>query len=380
MTAMLPIVSYTSEYFIGYVPAIVFGLLCRWLCQFTYYFGNSLFWLKASYAIFGLSHSTKTIYSAFTYTMVPVHVFHRITSYIRSANLVAHVLGGSLGNLIYHYAEPNVVDQPKYFSYALMFSLSQICVGLGVLAFIVAIILNFFYKVGSSDALAKIKPPAPKSFREAGQLFRQIYYNSEICILSLWFIFSFACVDAIWDYQSILFDKYTKGPDFKGYVTAVTRLGCAASAILAGRSKHLYGRWDSAIIAISGAAVAVLQGLSSYTSNINCIYVLFFITMAINEFCICGVTAQIAVRTQQSLRGMILLLNMIFAMIFQSILQALFAFFQFGVQAKYLGLSVCMFAFTAGMLIYMFGHCANMYFRRLLGGVQPPAINNNANV
>ncbi|SPQ94586.1 Major facilitator superfamily (MFS) profile domain-containing protein [Plasmodiophora brassicae] len=322
LAGLLPI-TFLAECVCGYIPVIVFGLLCRLVSQFLIYYGPGLGSLQAACAIFGLSHATKFIYSAFTYRMVPVHVFHRITGYIRGGNLVAHVVGGLFGQLIYTRNPPRRLGSsfPLWTDpFFLQFTVSQIAVSFGVLLFFAAIGVHRRHGCGDDDDDSRRLRPS-LSLTRLRELLRSVYATREMVLFSIWWCVSFGTVDLVWDYQTTLFLDMKQTMNHTGLVISATRLGCATSAMLVGRSRSLLKVHG---LGITSAGTVVIGGgllVSALTYDLAVSYLAFVGLMMVNEFCLCSAMAEIAVATPDCLRGVALLSNTLFAMILQALLQ-----------------------------------------------------------
>ncbi|CEO96527.1 hypothetical protein PBRA_005136 [Plasmodiophora brassicae] len=299
----------------------VFGLICRWVTQFGLYYGPGLISLQLSYAVFGLSHATKIIYSAFTYRMVPVHVFHRITGYIRGANLLAHVLGGSLGQLIYMQNPPDggVHDATSKLKdpFFLQFTISQVCVGIGAILFFAAISVH--RRQGGVSDSRRMRPSL--SLSHLCQLLRSVYATRKTILYSIWWCIAFGTVDLVWDYQSVLFLDMKQTVNYTGVVTSAARLGCAVAAMLSGRSRAVLKAHGVSMMSLGSIVISVGLLVSALTYDLVVSYIAYLALVMANEFCYCSATAEIAVATPDSLRGVVLLSNMIFAMVLQALLQ-----------------------------------------------------------
>ncbi|SPQ94585.1 Major facilitator superfamily (MFS) profile domain-containing protein [Plasmodiophora brassicae] len=347
---LLP-VTFLAESICGYVPVIVFGLICRWATQFGLYYGPGLISLQLSYAVFGLSHATKIIYSAFTYRMVPLHVFHRITGYIRGANLVAHVVGGSLGQLIYMQYPPVVDDTSSKLTdpFFLQFTISQISIGIGVILFFAAI--NIHRKQGGDAGTQRLMKPT-LSLSSLRQLLRSVYATRRTILYSVWWCISFATVELVWDYQSVLFLNMKQTMNYTGLVTSAARLACATSAMLAGRSRNIVNDYGLVITSIGAVVIGVGLLVSAFTYDLAVSYVAFLSLVMINEFCYCSATAEIAMATSDSLRGVALLSNTIIAMFIQTLLQFICGpqVLDVSIRTKYMTWSVFMGLLSVFML------------------------------
>lgn len=244
------------------------------------------------------------------------------------------------------------------------------------------------------------------------QLLRSVYATRRTILYSVWWCISFATVELVWDYQSVLFRVFDSAGmidclltevlpseheanhelhwpgDFGEVLLSVppsldvsddrvclqaARLACATSAMLAGRSRNIVNDYGLVITSIGAVVIGVGLLVSAFTYDLAVSYVAFLSLVMINEFCYCSATAEIAMATSglgnrerislhepclipldcpDSLRGVALLSNTIIAMFIQTLLQFICGpqVLDVSIRTKYMTWSVFMGLLSVFML------------------------------
>lgn len=149
---------------------------------------------QSALGLFGIASACKVSFKSFIYVIVPRRVFFAITGYVRAANLVAHVLGGTIGFSL----------RKHRISWVTFYTIQQACLCAALFAFGIAV---YALQKGPRQHASPTRPFAPRirSRAELYDLVHGIFPSRLVNIWSVWIIVAHAVYGLVLVNTSTLF-------------------------------------------------------------------------------------------------------------------------------------------------------------------------------
>ncbi|XP_034024033.1 solute carrier family 19 member 3b [Thalassophryne amazonica] len=269
----------------------------------------AMIFLQVNYAIVT---STEVAYLSYIYSMIPIEMYQRATSYLRSAMLVGYTFGTALGQALISLAGMDY------------FYINAITLGIVSMAFLVSFWLpmpqrSMFFKGGTSTRVdsqdnnqAGAEPDKTTCSVCAGwcsreniisavhllwESFKQSYSSRHLIYWSLWWALAAAGYGQIFNYIQLMWDHIKPSATssvYNGGVEAVCALVGAAAAFSVGHIKVTWTVWGELALGLFSAIGAGAVFLMGLTSSIWACYAGYVIFKSSYMFLITITTFQIA--------------------------------------------------------------------------------------
>ncbi|CEO96582.1 hypothetical protein PBRA_005191 [Plasmodiophora brassicae] len=315
-------VAVLAEYVLDYPHVVVLGLLARVASQFILYYGMTLTAIQSCQALFGLASSTKIVNGALLYSLIPIDVFHRIVLAPRATCALQHssatCLQAGIRICVFHGSFTIIragstgwlLRDRLGVPYSILFHTSQASSVAGLILFACAL---------SRPRRIRTKR---SSLREQWFALKALVGRSrQIRLWSAWFWVGTACSELVLNMDTTLFKAVASWNQHNGLVLAAGRVAACGSALVCNRWRAEFDQHAPRIVMVSALSTGALLLIASQSTWIAVTHACIILFYSLQELSFCAASAQIAVRTGDDLRLVVLFVNTLLSLIVQSLIQ-----------------------------------------------------------
>eukprot|EP00474_Spongospora_subterranea_P000447 CRZ00905.1 hypothetical protein [Spongospora subterranea] len=177
--------------------------------------------------------------------------------------------------------------------------------------------------------------------------------SEELQLWSIWFWIGTSCSELVYNTDTTLFKSVDPSNQSNGIVLAIGRVTACSCALFSSRFGGILERRASVIVLSSAGIAGALLLIASRGYSIHVTHFCIVAFYAVQELSFCAASSQIAIRTNESLRLMLLFANTFVALIIQVSIQVALGpwIFNLNVRSKFACLAALMFTLAAGMSI-----------------------------